>query len=220
VTDQDQLVLGIDTSTQVQVGLSDGERVLLSRTFDDPRRHVEQLAPLIHQTLAESGIEPAELTKIIVGVGPGPYTGLRVGIATARVLGQALSIPVRGVCSLDVLAAQWLRADQPPSGDFMITTDARRQEVYWATYDTTGQRLAGPGVDRPSELAVLPAAGPGTEQYAELTAGPGAPGRLDAGVLATVGSKLADAGIEPLYLRSPDAAPPGPRKSVLPRVLP
>lgn len=214
----DQLILGLDTSTQVQVGLSDGDRVLARKTYDDPKRHVEQLTPLVSTMITEAGVQPAALTKIIVGVGPGPFTGLRVGIATARILGSVLGIEVRGVCSLDVLAAQWLRSD-PPAGDFLIATDARRNEVYWARYNATGHRIEGPAVGKPEQQPALPVAGPAGLVHPELRAS--GPDRLDGGVLALVGPQLPDAGIEPLYLRSPDAAPPGPRKSVLahPRAL-
>lgn len=216
----DQLILGLDTSTQVQVGLSDGERVLATRTYDDPRRHVEQLAPVLSAMITETGADLTELTGIIVGVGPGPFTGLRVGIATARILGSVLNVWVRGVCSLDVLAAQWQRTD-PPTGDFLIATDARRQELYWAQYDASGRRTGGPSVGKPDQLPGLPVAGPATLVHAGLQPAGDAPTRLDGGILALVGPELPDAGIEPLYLRSPDAAPPGPRKSVLahPRAL-
>lgn len=214
----DQLVLGVDTSTQVRVGLSDGNQVLARKTYDDPRQHVEQLAPVLSAMITDAGFAVSELTGIVVGVGPGPFTGLRVGIATARILGSVLGIDVRGVCSLDVLAAQWRRTD-PPQGDFVIATDARRKEVYWARYDASGTRIDGPAVGSPDQLPELPVAGPAGLAHRGLTAA--GPVRLDGGVLALVGPGLPDAGIEPLYLRSPDAAPPGPRKSVLahPRAL-
>lgn len=214
----DRLVLGLDTSTHVQIGISDGERVLASMTYDDPKRHVEQLAPLLSTMITEAGVEMTALTEIIVGVGPGPFTGLRVGIASARILGSVLGIEVRGVCSLDVLAAQWQRND-PPEGDFVIATDARRKEVYWARYTSTGQRIEGPSVGKPDQLPQLPVAGPAALVHSELASS--GPVRLDGGVLALAGPQLPDAGIEPLYLRSPDATPPGPRKSVLahPRAL-
>lgn len=216
----DQLTLGLDTSTQVQIGLSDGRQVLASKTYDDPRRHVEQLTPLLSAMIGEAGVVITDLTGIVVGVGPGPFTGLRVGIATARILGSVLGIDVRGVCSLDVLAAQWRRTD-PPAGDFLIATDARRHEVYWARYDASGRRTVGPSVGKPDALPGLPVAGPATLVHPALQPAGDAPTRLDAGVLALAGPTLPDAGIEPLYLRSPDAAPPGPRKSVLahPRAL-
>lgn len=217
----DRLVLGLDTATRVQVGLAAGGTVLASHCYDDPRQHVEQLAPLIAATVAEAGLGLDAVTAIAVGVGPGPYTGLRVGIATARVLGTALGVPVRGVCSLDVLAAQWVTGDRPPAGEFLIATDARRREIYWARYAADGSRLEGPAVGPPDALPALPLGGPAAA-LPGLTTDPAAPDRLDAGVLAARADRLPDAGLEPLYLRNPDAAPPGRRKSVLarPRVLP
>ena len=216
----DQLILGLDTSTQVQVGLSDGTQVLASQTYDDPKQHVEQLAPVLSAMIARAGVSMSELTGVVVGVGPGPFTGLRVGIATARVLGTVLGIGVRGVCSLDALAAQWQRTD-PPQGEFVVATDARRKEVYWARYDASGGRIDGPSVGKPDQLPELPVAGPALLVHPELQSAPNAPLRLDGGIVALAGPGLPDAGIEPLYLRSPDAAPPGPRKSVLahPRAL-
>ncbi|QGN35122.1 tRNA (adenosine(37)-N6)-threonylcarbamoyltransferase complex dimerization subunit type 1 TsaB [Microlunatus sp. Gsoil 973] len=216
----DQLILGLDTSTQVAVGLSDGERVLARRNFADARQHVEQLAPLVSSVITEAGVELATLTGVVVGVGPGPYTGLRVGIATARMLGSALGVPVHGVCSLDVFAAQWLRTGRP-GGEFVIATDARRREVYWARYDIDGRRIEGPAVGRPDRVPGLPVGGPATLLYPDLPRAQDAPSELDGGILALAGTALPDAGIEPLYLRRPDAAPPGPRKSVLahPRAL-
>src|SRR5512142_1987226 len=97
-------------------------------------KHGEQLAPLIEQALAQAGAGRQDLTAIAVGVGPGPFTGLRVGLVTARTLGFVLDIPVRGVCSLDVLAVE--AADSGAvSGHFVVATDARRKEVYLASYD-------------------------------------------------------------------------------------
>lgn len=216
------LVLGLDTSTRVQAGIVADGQVLGSVSYDDPMRHVEQLAPLLAGLTAESGVRLNELSRVVVGVGPGPFTGLRVGIATARSICYALGIELRGVCSLDVLAAQWACSETPPDGEVLIATDARRQEVYWARYARDGRRIAGPAVSRPTELPELPIGGPATLAHPDLEAADTAPLRLDGGQLALLGGDLPDAGIEPLYLRNPDARPPGPRKSVLPRprVLP
>lgn len=214
-------VLAVDTSTSVQVGIAQGSRILASGGVQDSRRHVEELSPLIDTTLAEAGVTIDQLAAIMVGVGPGPFTGLRVGIVTARTIGAVLGIPVRGVCSLDVLAAQWIASD-PPDGDFVVCTDARRREVYWARYRNDGQGPAGqrrngpPHVGQPHTLPALPTGGPGADTHA-LSSDRRAPTALDAGSLAALGQRLPDAGIEPLYLRHPDAAPPGRRKSVLAR---
>lgn len=105
VTGQRVLRLGIDTSTDVRVGLADDTGVLASRAVTDPRAHAEQLMPLVVATLAAAGRRLDEVTEIVVGVGPGPFTGLRVGVVTAQTLGLVLGVPVRGVCSLDAVAA-------------------------------------------------------------------------------------------------------------------
>lgn len=207
------LVLGLDTSTVVAVGLARAGTVLGTAVVADRMAHVEQLTPLIKRCLESCGHTLADLDGIVVGLGPGPFTGLRVGIVTARTLGSVLRIDVRGVCSLDVLAAQW--SDRAPGADFLVATDARRREVYWARYDGAGHRIDGPEVSSPDDLPRLPTIGPAADLYADrLLSAPG-PRTLDPGVLAAHGSELSDAGQEPLYLRRPDAVESVRRKSVL-----
>jgi tRNA threonylcarbamoyl adenosine modification protein YeaZ len=131
------LLLAFDTSTPaVTVALHDGTQVLATHTVIDARRHGELLAPAIAQVLGDASISASDLSGIAVGVGPGPFTGLRIGLMTARAMGDALAIPVTGVCTLDVIAAAVVSA-QP----FLVATDARRREVYWATYDADGVRI-------------------------------------------------------------------------------
>lgn len=202
------LTLGIDTSTDVRVGLADGAGVLASRAVTDSRAHAEQLMPLVNATLAEAGRTLHDLGLIVVGVGPGPFTGLRVGVVTAQTLGFALGVPVRGVCSLDAVAAGHLVAGNP-GGEFLAVSDARRREVYWARYDTDGRRVEGPAVSPASELPELPVVGPG----AGLAGG--TPSPLDGGILALAGPELPEVGLSPLYLRRPDATVPTNRKSTL-----
>ena len=140
------LVVGFDTATPaVSVALHDGEWVISGAFAADGRRHGELLAPMVAKVMADAGVARADLTAVAVGVGPGPYTGLRVGLVTARVLGAVLGIPVYGVCSLDVIAAATVLAT-PLGGEFLVATDARRKEVYWACYDAAGRRLQGPSV--------------------------------------------------------------------------
>ena len=203
------LILGVDTSTRVAVGAADGERVLASRLAGDTRSHVERLAETIAQVLGDAGASLSDVARIGVGVGPGPFTGLRVGIATAVVLGEALRVPVTGVCGLDVVALQ-----QPPGRQFVAIADARRHEVYWARYDRSGLRAAGPFVGPPSRLPDLPVMGPGLEIYPDLAPGT-APAPIDAGFLAANLHRLPDVGLEPLYLRQPDADSPSTRKSAI-----
>jgi tRNA threonylcarbamoyladenosine biosynthesis protein TsaB len=206
------LVLALDTSTVVNVGLARGERVLATATVADQMAHVEQLMPLVSECVDTAGIRMAELDQLIVGLGPGPFTGLRVGVVTAHVLSYALSLPLRGVCSLDVLAAQFAEGSQ---GEYVVATDARRREVYWARYSPVGVRLGEPGVSRPSDVPRLPVIGPAADLYKDqLRAVPG-PRSIDPGVLATSGATLPEAGQEPLYLRHPDATELTRPKSVL-----
>ena len=213
----DGLVLGIDTSTVVNVGLARDGVVLATAVINDRMAHVEQLTPLVRQVLREQALTVADLDHLVVGLGPGPFTGLRVGIASARVLALVASVPLRGVCSLDVLAAQYVH-EHPhvaPDGDFLVATDARRKEVYWARYAADGGRVDGPRVSAPDEVPALPTIGPGASLYPDRLSAVLGPGQLDGGVLASRGLHLIDAGTEPLYLRRPDAALPTRRKSVL-----
>ncbi len=135
-------VLALDTASALtSVALvSDGE-VVRSREHLDPRGHVEALGPLLASV--REVVDPSALTAIACGVGPGPYTGLRVGIAAALALGAVWRLPVVGVCSLDAVASAVRRRDAGPLG---VALDARRREVYWAAYDATGVRVDGPRV--------------------------------------------------------------------------
>jgi tRNA threonylcarbamoyl adenosine modification protein YeaZ len=212
------LLLAFDTATPaVTVALHDGQRVLAETSTVDARRHGELLAPSIAKVLA--GTEPRDLTGIVVGVGPGPFTGLRVGVVTARVFSRTLGIPVHGICTLDALARAAVDA-QAASEDFLAVTDARRKELYWARYSAAGERLDGPAVNRPDDLpAGLPIAGQAVSLYPALGESIW-PEHPSAAVLATLAAeRLADGGAdllppEPLYLRRPDAQIPGKPKRV------
>ena len=160
------LLLALDTSTPaVTAAVHDGERTLAERTTVDARRHGELLAPAVAEVLGDAGARPRDLTAIAVGVGPGPFTGLRVGLVTARTMAAVLGVPVHGVCSLDVLAVD---ADVP-DGDFLVATDARRREVYWARYAGPWSRLTAPAVGTPAAVSAadphLPVVGQGAELY-------------------------------------------------------
>jgi tRNA threonylcarbamoyl adenosine modification protein YeaZ len=205
-------VLALDTSTVVNVGLAQGEHVLATASVADQMAHAEQLLPLVSDCLDEAGVRPDDLGQLIVGLGPGPFTGLRVGVATARVLSYVLQLELRGICSLDVLAAQFAGAD---SGEFIVATDAKRREVYWARYRADGVRLGEPAVSKPSDVPQLPAIGPAADLYSDQLHPVPGPRAMDPGVLATRGATLPDAGREPLYLRHPDATELTRPKSVL-----
>lgn len=211
------MLLAFDTATQlVSVALHDGERVVVERSSDQPMKHGEHLAPLIARSLEEAGIVRQDLTAIAVGVGPGPFTGLRVGVVTARTLGFVLDVPVYGVCSLDAVALEVVATGATP-GSFLVATDARRKEVYLASYDSDGRRLEGPVVTKPADVATeAPVAGAGPELYPDAFPHAIAPVRPGAGWLAAgVGSELVELlDPEPLYLRRPDAVAGTPRKPV------
>lgn len=228
------LLLGIDTSAAVGAAVHDGRSVLAAACEHDPRRHAELLAPMVTDVLARAGVDRSQLTGVAVGVGPGPFTGLRVGLVTARTLGLVLDVPVHGVCSLDALAEEALAADPDGLADgFVVATDARRREVYWARYavgDGVARRVAGPHVGPAREVyrdpgdggPPVPVVGRGAALYPDVLPGPaGAPADPGPGAVAAIAVRVLAGGPgellgpEPLYLRRPDAVEPGARKPVL-----
>ena len=218
------LLLAFDTATPaVTAALHDGSRVLAADTVVSSRRHGELLAAMIEKVLADGGAARGDLDAVAVGTGPGPYTGLRAGLVTARVLSSALGVPAVGVCTLDVIA----RAAAPAAGgrDFIVAADARRKEGYWARYDPAARRIRGPAVSQPAELAAAeltepcPVAGEGPVLYPELGGDPIRPRYPEAASLAEIALQslaehLPDQPPEPLYLRRPDAREPGKPKRV------
>ena len=212
------MLLALDTATPfVTVALHDGEDVVAERRSEQRMKHGEQVAPQIAAVLADAGIVRQDLTAIAVGTGPGPFTGLRVGLVTARTLGYVLEIPVYGVCTLDVVALEAALGADPVGRDFVVATDARRKEVYVASYDDQGRRQEGPDVLRPADAATdLPVAGEGTALYPDAFPVAHSPLLPTAGWLArAVAEELAELhDPEPLYLRRPDAVAPGVPKRV------
>ena len=199
------IILAIDTATPaVTAGVVklDGIEVLAERVTVDARAHAEQLTPNVLAALADAGLTVDDLGAVVVGCGPGPFTGLRVGMATAAAYGHALSIPVYGVCSLDAIGNQ-------TAGDALVVTDARRREVYWARY-RDGMRVDGPAVDAPADVPADADAVAGSPDHAALFDLP----RLSpvyptaAGLVRAVADWTAEpAPLVPLYLRRPDAKP-------------
>lgn len=217
----------MDTATPaVTVALHDGDPAspaLAASHQVDARRHGELLLPAVDRVLAGAGRGLGEVTGVVVGVGPGPYTGLRVGLVTAEVLGMTLGIPVYGLCTLDGIA---YATGGDVDGPFVVATDARRKEVYWARYADARTRVTEPAVDRPADLAEqvagLPAAGAGAELYPEVFPDARPPAHPPAAALAALAAERLAAGAEllpprPLYLRRPDAQVPAAYKAVTPR---
>jgi len=213
----------MDTSTPtVSVALVDGDQVVARRDDLANNAHGEVLALLIDAVLREVSARTADLSALGVGLGPGPFTGLRVGIVTAAAMSDALGVPAYGQCSLDVVR----RVDAQPCA---VVTDARRRQVYWAWYDERGRRVEGPDIAPPADVAarlrghVQNVSGPGAAQYADVFADfhvmeaqwP------DAAALAKTATDQLTTGavagpLTPMYLRRPDAREPGPPKRVTP----
>lgn len=212
----------MDTATPaVTAALHDGSSVIAESSRVDARRHGELLLPAVDRVLAEAGTGLDSVTGIVVGVGPGPYTGLRVGLVTAATFASALGIPVHGVCTLDGLAYA-AGLDEP----FVVATDARRKEVYWARYADARSRVTDAAVDRPAEIAEdvagLPAVGAGALLYPQTFPDVRGPEHVSAAALAALAAQRLEAGEEflppqPLYLRRPDAQVPKNYKVVTPK---
>lgn len=217
------LVLAIDTSsaavTAAVVAVDDGLRTLARRVTINPRAHGELLAPSVAECLAESGASPADLGAIVAGLGPGPFTGLRVGLVTAASMADALGIPAYGVCSLDAIAGA------VDAGSLLVATDARRREVFWARY-VDGARVEGPGVAGPAGLSTVDSAtmaGAGARLYADVLNRPlldvdyPDPGALVHAVADRVRARAGTEPLTPIYLRRPDVAEPHAPKAVTPQ---
>ncbi|WP_235848094.1 tRNA (adenosine(37)-N6)-threonylcarbamoyltransferase complex dimerization subunit type 1 TsaB [Mycolicibacterium holsaticum] len=187
------LVLAIDTATPAVtagvVRVDSPTQVLAQRVTVDARAHAEELTPNVVAALADAQVTFDDLEAVVVGCGPGPFTGLRVGMASAAAFGHALGVPVHGVCSLDAIGIE-------TTGEVLVVTDARRREVYWARY-RDGVRVDGPAVNAPADV-------PGA---ADVLAGPPRY-PTPAGLVRAVADWSAEpAPLVPLYLRRPDAKP-------------
>lgn len=228
------IVLAIDTATtDLVAGIADvdasatvtrAERVVATRS------HNELLVPTVQELLEEAGCQFSDLGAIVAGCGPGPFTGLRVGMASASAFGQALNIPVHGVCTHDAVA-QLIAADTV--GSALVVTDARRREVYWARYEN-GQRFAGPGVIAPAALEEEIGVSPvdvlscpenlrdQLEGLATSAADVKYVAPRTAGLIAAADFSAQPEPLVPLYLRRPDAQEPAqkPMSPAIPVVAP
>lgn len=207
------LILTIDTATPaVTAGVvrrtGTELQVLAERVTVDPRAHAEQLTPNVLAALRAADVTVDALDALVVGCGPGPFTGLRVGMASAAAYGHALDIPVHGVCTLDAIGVQ------AGPGEVLVVTDARRREVYWARY-RDGVRVDGPAVNAPADVAADADAVAGSEPHAALFDLPHRPPVFPSpeGLVRAVGDWTAPpAPLVPLYLRRPDATPPAAKR--------
>lgn len=204
------MLLAIDTSAGTSVAVVDPttRQVLAVRETDDTRRHAEVVGPFLDEVLRDAGIAPADVTGVAAGMGPGPFTGLRVGIAAARTFAAARGVPVLPVVSHDAVAAG-------QDGPLVVLTDARRREVAWSAYGADGIRVAGPGLARPADLDdVLRASRADTVDWRRVTAATIPAGRLGVLVADRLASGAPLAADTPVYLREPDVTVPGAPKRV------
>jgi len=202
------MILAMDTATPaVTAGVVrlEGVAVLAERVTVDARAHAEQLTPNVLAALADAGLTVNDLDAVVVGCGPGPFTGLRVGMATAAAYGHALGVPVYGVCSLDAIGIE----SGATTSEILVVTDARRREVYWARY-RDGVRVDGPAVNAPADVPADAHAVAGSPEHAALfdlpRVSPVYP--TASGLVRAVADWTAEpAPLVPLYLRRPDAKP-------------
>jgi tRNA threonylcarbamoyl adenosine modification protein YeaZ len=177
-------ILAIDTAaSRTSVVLFENGKVVFNDFRDGAMSHGPALPELV-----QAAIKDHEITEVLVGMGPGPYTGLRVGITFAQTFAWARNIPVRGFCSLDAIATQ---VSEP---DFIVAIDARRKEVYWARY-SNGIRVEGPAVDLPAVVEAR-----GIKVVSDLFPDP------------KFFTSLSEEVSEPIYLRRPDAVATADRK--------
>lgn len=211
-----ELLLAIDTSVGTSVALvapsaahSDPVRSILAESFvADTMRHAEVIDQLIGEVLSTAAVRPSEVTGIVAGMGPGPFTGLRVGIAAARTFALACDLPLYPVVSSDASAYQHAHAGE--RGALLVLSDARRRELYWSLYELSDEslpnRIAGPGLAKPDALPY-----PDAQQIFT--------GQVSAGFLGLVALQMQQKGApfasdQALYLRSPDVTLPSQPKRV------
>ncbi|AWB87152.1 tRNA (adenosine(37)-N6)-threonylcarbamoyltransferase complex dimerization subunit type 1 TsaB [Mycetocola zhujimingii] len=197
------MLLAIDSSTGTSVAVVDRDRgVLAERTTGDTMSHAEVVGSLLREVMQEAGVDASALSGVVCGMGPGPFTGLRIGIAAARVFALAAEKPLVPLVSHDAIAFDWYRSGN--TGGLLVVTDARRRELYWSAYSGVDEhgapvRIDGPGLAKPDEL--------GHSDFTRIdatTVSAGSLGMLAELLYSTGGSFAAD---EALYLRSPDAKP-------------
>lgn len=227
------MILGIETAVErVGVAIGDGRGVLASAELASDRRHAESLTPMIDFVLGQAQLTPADLDAIAVDIGPGLFTGMRVGIAAAQSMAWALDVPVVPLCGLDVLASMASPLAADTSQSIAVSLDARRGEVYWALYrcdrrDAEPVRLVEPCVAHPDDMAIHLAdraedvicVGSGFARYADIFAAASWAHLVTDGFVSPSAAQLVSMAVhrvardevvssdavEPMYLRMPDA---------------
>ena len=203
--------LAIDTSAGTSVAVLDLGTVLAELNYPEPMTHSERIGAAIQKVLADANVKPSQISQVVAGVGPGPFTGLRVGLAAAQFFALGAKADLVAVCSLDAIALDYFAAN-PGSKALLVSTDARRKEVFWASYQAVTNgipvRVLGPSVNKPEDL----------NQFIDLEEHE----RTDLVVRAASLGQIAfsqsltelgpDRDLTPIYLREPDAVPTKPKK--------
>ena len=191
------MLLAIDTSAGTSVAVVSRGRVLAEADEPGTRRHAEAIGTLLGRALSEAGIEPRHVTGVVAGMGPGPFTGLRVGIAAARAFAFGVDVPVHPIVSHDAIA-------YGHESRVLVVTDARRREVAWSLYDPGVVRLEGPELSLRDDFDAIVSRYPGVTVLDPPTVSAASLG-LVAEMLLAAGRPLGPG--EPLYLRAPDVTP-------------
>ena len=204
-----QIVLAIDTSQGTSVALLTDGKVVAEAADTNPMRHAENIGTLIASCFEQAGIKPTEVTDVAVGIGPGPFTGLRVGIAAAKMFAAGSKANLHGVGSLDAIAFG-LDLLEPT----LVIADARRSEVYYGLFQgksKTGipKTLLVPGVSKQADLEARFQA---QAQPYQLISQPVAAASVGLLAIAQLSEGVAGIAVQANYLREPDATFANPKK--------
>jgi tRNA threonylcarbamoyl adenosine modification protein YeaZ len=201
-----QYSLAIDTSAGTTVAVLSMGSVISELNYLEPMTHSERIGSAIEKVLRDSSIQPNQISTVVAGVGPGPFTGLRVGLAAARYFALGVSAELIGVCSLDSIALDYY-LENPKAGNLLVTTDARRKEVFWATYSGVLEgvpiRTHGPSVNKYEDIAGFIEIA--SYSSTELGVRAGALGQI--AFAQELSGQVTQKDIAPVYLREPDAVP-------------
>jgi tRNA threonylcarbamoyl adenosine modification protein YeaZ len=200
------LSIALDTSAGTTVAVLRDDVVLSELNFDENMTHAERIGQALNDALASAGIRATELDRVVVGMGPGPFTGLRVGLAAANFFALGANAELVGVCSLDAIALEFYRQN-PTAGALLVTTDARRKEVFWAAYSGLDSgipiRVLGPNVNKEEDIKNF--IDVESHLRTELLATAAALGQI---AFSETSTELgANYDVSPIYLREPDAVP-------------
>lgn len=198
--------IALDTSAGTTVALLQDDDVLAELNFDENMTHAERIGQALSEVLTKAAIRPAQIGRVVVGMGPGPFTGLRVGLAAAKFFALGANAELVGVCSLDAIALNFYEQN-PTAGALLVVTDARRKEVFWAAYSGLSSgipiRVVGPSVTKEENIKDF--IDVDSHQRTEILGTAAALGKI---AFSETSTELgANYDVSPIYLREPDAVP-------------